>query len=152
MEKHVATPAWLLRYLLPWAMLAFGTVTQGDDGPWMLSLFFLAPAVALGFVLLGIYWGRLHHRRWLGLLHVVSVLIAARVLPGYWQRVTLARDHIGAGFSTNYIQAFEPAWWHSVWAPMMSLLVLRGVVQRCGVDSPKNGLTRRWERTPNGAC
>ena len=124
----MTTPGWLLTYFLPWTMLAFGTVTQGDDGPWMFSLFFLAPAVALGFVLLGLYWRHLRHRRWLGLLHVVSIIVAVRVLPGHWQRVTLARDHIGAGFSTDYIGAFEPEWWHFFWAPVMTLLVFCAVL------------------------
>lgn len=128
MERHVTTPAWLLTYLLPWAMLASGSVTQGNDGPWMFSLFFLAPAGALGFVLLGVYWRDLRHRRWLGLLHVVSIIVAVRVLPGYWHRVTLGRDHIGAGLSTDYVQSFESEWWHSFWAPLMTLLVFCAVL------------------------
>jgi len=38
--------AWLLTYLLPIALVAFGTVTQGDDDPWRLSFFIFAPVVA----------------------------------------------------------------------------------------------------------
>ncbi len=120
--------AWLLTYLLPWALLAFGTVTQGDDGPWMFSLFFYAPMIALGFLLLAVRWRDLPRDRWFGCFHIITLVVAARVLPAYWQRVTLARNHIGAGFSADYIGSFEPEWWHSFWAPTMTLLVFCAVL------------------------
>jgi RsiW-degrading membrane proteinase PrsW (M82 family) len=119
---------WSLTFLLPLAMLAFGTVTQGDDGPWMFSLFFLAPLVTLGFLLLAAAWRRLPEHRLIGLVHIVSVVVAFRMLPGYWRRVTLARDHIGAGFSPDNIGSFAPEWWHFHWAPAMTLLLFCAVL------------------------
>ena len=115
---------WLLTYLLPWTLLAHGTVNNGDDTPWILSLFCFAPVVAVGLVLLARRWGNLWSSRWLGLSHISTLVLAARVLPDYWRRVTLGGDHIAAGFSADYVHAFQPSFWHSFWAPVMTLLVL----------------------------
>ena len=125
---------WLLTYFLPWAILAFSTVTQGDDGPWMFSLFCIAPVVALGFALLAFSWRDLSQWRWFGAFHVITIVIAARTLPGYWERVTLARDHIGAGWSADYIGSFQPKWWHFWWAPLLRCDSHVGVPRRCGCN------------------
>jgi hypothetical protein len=119
---------WSLTFLLPLALLVVGTVTQGNDGPWLFSLFFLAPAAALGFLLLAAARREVPQHRFLGLAHLVTLLFAIRVLPAYWRRVTLARDHIAAGFSADFIRAFEPEWWHVLWAPVMTSLLLCAVL------------------------
>jgi hypothetical protein len=124
----VVIVGWSLTFLLPIALLAFGTVTQGDDGPWMFSLFFLAPVVALGFLLLTLARREVPYHRIIGLVHIVTFVIAARVLPGYWLRVTLARDHVGAGFSPDVAGHFDPEWWHGFWPPVMTLLVFCAVL------------------------
>ena len=118
------TLGWLLTYTLPVAIITFGTVTQGDDDAWRASMFFFAPIAALG---IGILWiGRAHSRRfrWMSVIHVLTVILAIRILPGYWTRVTIGNDHIGAGFDREYVGAFEPKSWHFWWAPIMTSLSL----------------------------
>lgn len=127
-KNRLPAIGWVLTLFLPWALVAFGTVTQGDDDAWRASLFFFAPVVAVGFVLLGLSWRRLGQSRWMGCGHIVTLILAVRILPAYWTRVTLARDHIGAGFSTDYIRSFEPEWWHFYWAPVMTFLVICAVL------------------------
>ena len=119
---------WSLTFLLPLAMLVSGTVTQGDDDPWLFSLFFVAPVAAFGFLLLAAARQDVPRHRIIGLVHLVTLFVAVRVLPGYWQRVTLAPDHIGAGFSRDYVSSLEPDWWHPLWAPLMTSLVFCAVV------------------------
>ena len=118
---------WSLTFLLPLALLAFGTVTQGDDGPWMFSLFFLAPAVGFGFLLLAAARRDVPEHRIIGFVHIITVIVAVRVLPGYW-RATLARNHVGAGFSPDVAGHFDADWWHCLWAPVMTLLVACAVL------------------------
>ena len=125
--------AWLLTYALPLAIIAFGTVTQGDDGPWSFSLFVFAPVAAIGAVILLIRRRSLYEFRWMGLLHILTVILAIRILPGYWTRVTINHNHIGAGFDQSYEGAFEAAAWHSWWAPVMTLLSV--IVALLAVDA-----------------
>lgn len=113
---------WWLTYLLPWALLAHGTVNNGDDTPWILSLFCFAPIVVLGFVLLTRRWRALWSGRWFGLPHIGTFVLAARVLPIYWQRVTISGGHIGAVVDAEY-GSMQPAPWHAFWAPVMTVLV-----------------------------
>lgn len=120
--------AWLLTFLLAAALLAFGTASQGDDGPWIFSLFFAAPIAAIGFVYLGLRWRELPRYRWLGSFHIITVAIATQMLPAYWERVTFAGDHIAAGHSADYVRSFEPEWSHSLWAPVMKLLVFAAIL------------------------
>ena len=114
---------WSLTFLLPLALLAFGTGTQGDDGPWMFSFFFLGPTVLFGFLLLAASWRELPKHQMIGLVHFVTLVIGFRVLPGYWQRVTFGGDHLIAGFLAESARSFEAEWWHPLWAPLMTVLV-----------------------------
>jgi len=116
--------AWLLTYSLPIALIAFGTVTQGDDDAWRASLFIFAPIAAFGCVVLSIRRRNVRCFRWMGTFHLVTILLAISILPAYWTRVTIARDHIGAGFNSDYVQSFEPESWHFWWAPVMTALTL----------------------------
>lgn len=115
--------AWLLTYALPIALIAFGTVTQGDDDAWWGSLFIIAPVATIGCLMLSLTSGSIRRYRWMSVFHLVTVLLASTILPGYWVRVTIARDHIGAGFSTDYVRSFDPELWHFWWAPVMTGLV-----------------------------
>ena len=115
---------WLLTYSLPIALIAFGTVTQGDDDAWRVSLFLLSPIAVIGCLMLSILRKKAKSFRWMGAIHIITILLAVVILPGYWARVTIARDHIGAGFNSDYVGAFEPEIWHCWWAPVMTLLVV----------------------------
>ena len=112
--------AWLLTYALPIALIAFGSVTQGDDGPWTLSLFVFAPVASVGAVTLLLRRDRIYDYRWMGMIHILTAILAIRILPGYWSRVTIRRDHIGAGFDQSYVGVLEAASWHFWWAPVMT--------------------------------
>ena len=123
-RQRMSALGWLLTYALPVAIMAFGSVTQGDDDAWRASMFIVAPIAALG---IGILWiGRAHNRRfrWMSVIHVLTVILAIRILPGYWTRVTVGHDHIGAGFDREYVGAFQPEAWHLWWAPIMTSLSL----------------------------
>ncbi len=131
------TLAWILTYALPLAIIACGTVTQGDDGPWRFSLFILAPLVAIGAAILWVRRSDIRRLRWMSVIHIVTLIAAVRVLPEYWSRVTIAGDHIGTGFNRDYVGAFHPEKWHSWWAPTMTglsmaiaALVIYAFIQR----------------------
>ena len=115
--------AWLLTYALPIALIAFGTVTQGDDDAWWGSLFVFAPVATVGCLILALTVRSVRCYRWMSTPHLLTALLAIKLLPGYWTRVTIARDHIGAGFSPDYVGAFDPELWHFWWAPVMTALV-----------------------------
>jgi hypothetical protein len=115
---------WLPTYFLTLALLAFGTLTQGNDGLWWISLFVFAPIAGLSILYIHCRPAATKTGLWLAAGHVGTLTIGVAVLPGYWRRVTLARDHIGAGSNADYIGAFEPARWHWCWAPVMTLLLL----------------------------
>jgi hypothetical protein len=119
---------WLLTYLLPLALIAFGTATQGDDSEWAGSLFLFGPIVALGIFLLLLSWSSLHKHRLLGVGHLLSLCLAIIILPNYWQRVTFGGSHIAAGMSEDYIDSFAPEPWHAFWAPVMTIFVVAVVV------------------------
>jgi glucan phosphoethanolaminetransferase (alkaline phosphatase superfamily) len=114
------TLAWLLTYFLPLAMIAFGTLTQGDDSAWSFSLFVYAPIAAIGASILILRYKRIHDCCGMGLFHILTVVLAVMILPGYWSRVTIQRDHIGAGFDASYVGSFEAERWHFWWAPVMT--------------------------------
>ena len=115
---------WLLTYLLPLALIANGTANQGDDSPWAVSFFVLSPLILLGLCLLLCtrrYW---HYFRWMGLYHILSILLGIIILPQYWQNVTFNGSHIASGMSDDYIDSFEPEVWHYYWAPLLSFYLL----------------------------
>lgn len=146
----------ILTYALPLAIIACGTVTQGDDGPWQFSLFILAPLAAIGAVILWIRRSDIRKLRWMSVIHIVTLIAAVRVLPGYWSRVTIAGDHIGAGFSRAYVGAFHPEPWHSWWAPTMTglsmaiaALVIYAFIHRKAEQAVPSDGQKLSNHTPN---
>ena len=115
---------WLLTYALPVAISAFGTASQGDDGPWSFSLFFLAPISAFGAVILVSRRASLREFSRLGLIHICTAILAVSILPSYWDRATIRGEHITAGLDPSPAVTFEPAAWHVWWAPVMTILTV----------------------------
>lgn len=120
--------AWLLTYTLPLAIAAYGTVNQGDDGPWCFSLFVLAPISSVGILVLWRRREQIDRFRWMCIIHILTIILAVRILPDYWSRVTIRRDHIGAGFHPDNVGSFEPSTWHYFWAPVMTILSILTVI------------------------
>jgi hypothetical protein len=114
--------AWLLTYSLPIAIIAFGTLNQGDDGPWSMSLFVFAPLALIGSVILLLRLRRIYEYSWMGVFHIITAILAFRILPAYWTNATIGGDHIGAGFDQDYIGVFEASRWHFWWAPTMTVI------------------------------
>ena len=115
---------WLATYALPIAILAFGTVTQGDDRPWLVALLLFAPIVVIGLLILILGHRDLYRNRWFALPHVITLYAGVAKLPNYWVAVTFGGDHIGAGFSKEYLDTFVPESWHLYWAPVMTILLM----------------------------
>ncbi len=119
---------WIPTYFLTLAMAAFGTVTQGDDDAWFTSLFLFAPISAVAIIWILFRPAANRHVLWFALAHILTFCLGVIVLPAYWLRVTLGHDHIGAGFSEDYVKSFEPARWHTFWAPVMTALLIALIV------------------------
>ena len=113
---------WMLTYFLPLGLIAFGTVNQGDDGPWMVALFFFAPLALIGGLILSLRFRSLSKNWGWAVVHFLTLFLCIRILPDYWIKVTLSGDHIAAGFSSDYIGVFSAAHWHFWWAPLMTSL------------------------------
>jgi hypothetical protein len=116
--------AWLLTYALPLALIANGTLNQGDDNPWCFSLFYLSPLVAVGCLTLSLRVRTIRRFRWMSLFHLVTIFLAAIILPNYWMLVTIAQDHIGAAFDSSIADIHDPEAWHAWWAPIMTVLMV----------------------------
>lgn len=121
-DSLVIIIGWLLTFLLPLALFPVTTCTQGDDDFWGVSFFVFSPIVVIGFVLLNYKKSSLYKFKWLGLFHLISFILAIKLIK-YWIFVTFSLNHICAGYSSDYIDSFEPETWHFLWAPIMTFLV-----------------------------
>lgn len=117
---------WSLSYFQMWVLIPFGTCTQGDDDPWCASLIYaVVPLVGLVLILVSSIKIR---RSLMGIPHFITLILILINTPSYWIRVTFKGQHICAGFDKEYSAAFEPQFWHRLWAPCVTILGLAFVV------------------------
>ena len=132
--KFLQRTGWVLSYFMLWVLIPFGTCTQGDDDPWLAS-FFYSVVPLIGLVLILISSIKIRESR-MGLTHVLTLLLIVFNTPSYWISVTFKGQHICAGFDSYYINSFEPALWHRLWAPYVTILGLAFIVM--GITFFKN--------------
>ena len=119
--------AWVISWfaiLLATVGVQVTTCTMGDDGSWLVSLFFYTPIAFC--VLLAIWLTRRHHSKWIWLAAPLVIVIPYCVyftLPYLWQN-TIHGTHMCAildNHSDSY--GYDPDPILRLWAPTQLLLL-----------------------------
>jgi hypothetical protein len=127
MGKVLSRTGWVLSYFQILLLLPFGTCTGGNDLPWALSILYgVVPLIGLTLILAS--RRKIRKSTLMGLPHVLTLFLILWETPSYWIRCTFQGQHICAGFSEDYINAFQPELWHRFWAPIVTTLGLAFVV------------------------
>jgi hypothetical protein len=127
MAKLLQRIGWVLSYFQIVVLIPFGSCTQGDDDPWLASLYYAVVPV-IGFILIIATSKGIRKSSLMGIPHIFTLFLIFWNTPSYWIRCTFQGQHICAGFSNDYINGFQPVLWHRFWAPIVTMLGFTCVV------------------------
>jgi len=116
------TLGWILTYIFPFILIAHGTCNQGDDTPWFFAFFYLTPFVILGLFLIFLSKEQIYNKRYLGLFHVISIIIGFLTLPQYWIKTTWLNNSLCSAMWGGF-EGENVLWWHIAWSPLMTMIL-----------------------------
>lgn len=100
----------------------FGTCTQGDDDPWLASLFVLAPVGLAGLVMAAS--GAKSGRRYslFAIPHIATLMLGGQLIPIYFSQTTIKGIHVCAVREGGFEYSASLA--QQLWAPSWFIVLL----------------------------